>query len=999
MGKFNMTRRTFTKMAAVSAAVLGVAGIEGEALAETKGAATQTAGEVKHIRSCCRGCGKMECGVWVTVQDGRVIKSEGDESAFQSAGNHCAKGQASLQAAYHPTRLRYPLRRTGAKGEDPAWERITWDEAYKTTADTIREKQDKYGKETCIFMGGTSRIWAMGPYGSLKSCFGSPNGIQANEICKGPRFYATSLDASNAYSWMEVVGRPHVFVQWGGASELSNYDDSCRTTVDVATRADTHIIVDPRQTNLGKEADIWVNLRPGTDGAVANCWAQVIIENDLIDDMYVRKWMNAPMLVVEEASFEPTECASTQQSKKIKTRLLKESDIKEGGSSGRFMVLNELSGELSYYDTTADNPGWEGEDWQPATEGREAKQPGLDATGQTQGFVLDYTPFPDGLYPALFTESGGHEVTLKDGTKVHVRTVWEHYIDFLQDYTPEKASKITGVDADVLKKAALAYATRVDPSTGYGNGGIQYMLAPEHACNSVQNQRACDLVAGITGNMDVPGGMRGSTPGWPYFDLAMCIGDSKEIPKYDSSKILGSERFPMIGSDCGPGWADCTSIYDAINTSDPYPVTVGIGQTGDFMNQGNSIYNSEQLCKLDFWCAIDLWHTPTVDMVADIVMPAAHWMELDCIRKSQGSSGAFGATVKAIDPPGEAKNDLEIVVGLYKAAGIPYFDEEKHGAKWLEGDACVDACNEVALAGFRIPKWADFKEEFQKNGWFDSKVEKREDWGIYRRYQIGNGHISGGFPPTPKQRQGWNTTTHKQEIWSTVLESWLVNGVNNGGVTPNMAYSEEKFSDKEVFPLFKEAPHSPVEEPDSYTDDNAFLLTTGRRQGTYFHSEHRQLPWCREQWPVPRLEMNPVDAQRLGLEQGDWVWIESAYEATPYTEAFTHKIREVVDLYYGIEPGVVNAEHQWWYPELEQADHGFKLSGVNCLIDRHAQDRICGSSNLRAYPVRVYKATAENSPFGNPVPCGDDGTPIIHTCDDPRLKDWLPDYDSPRGEE
>ena len=127
-------------------------------------------------------------------------------------------------------------------------------------------------------------------------------------------------------------------------------------------------------------------------------------------------------------------------------------------------------------------------------------------------------PFPDGLWPALHTEEGGREVTLKDGTKVHVRTVWEHYIDFLADYTPEKASEITGVDPEVLKEAAITYATRVDPSTGYGNGGIQYMLAPEHACNSVQNQRACDLVCGITGNMDIPGGMRGSTPGWPFFD-------------------------------------------------------------------------------------------------------------------------------------------------------------------------------------------------------------------------------------------------------------------------------------------------------------------------------------------------------------------------------------------------------------------------------------------------------------------------------------------------
>ena len=278
-----------------------------------------------------------------------------------------------------------------------------------------------------------------------------------------------------------------------------------------------------------------------------------------------------------------------------------------------------------------------------------------------------------------------------------------------------------------------------------------------------------------------------------------------------------------------------------------------------------------------------------------------------------------------------------------------------------------------------------------RHGWFDSKVEKPEAWGTYRRYQVGTNAVNGDFPPLPPeaQHQGWNTTTHKQEIWSLLLESWLVNGAGNDGVRPNLPYSDtEQFSDKEMFPLFVEAPHGPVADPDLFADENSFLMTTGRRQGTYFHSEHRQLPWCRELWPVPRLEMNPVDAERIGVTQGDWVWIETDQ----------HKIREVVDLYYGIEPGVVNAEHQWWYPELKQPDHGFMLSGVNCLIDRHAQDRICGSSNLRAYGVKVYKATPENSPFGNPVPCGDDGTEIIHTCDDPRLKEWLPDYASERGE-
>ena len=160
-------------------------------------------------------------------------------------------------------------------------------------------------------------------------------------------------------------------------------------------------------------------------------------------------------------------------------------------------------------------------------------------------------------------------------------------------------------------------------------------------------------------------------------------------------------------------------------------------------------------------------------------------------------------------------------------------------------------------------------------------------------------------------------------------------------------------------------------------------MTTGRRIPVYFHSEHRQLPWCRELWPAPRVEINPSDAQNLGIEQGDWVWIESP----------NGKVRQVADLYYGIEPGTINTEHQWWYPELDQADKGYGLSTINCLVNPDAQDPICGSSYLRAYHVKVYKATPENSPFGNPVPCGEDGTPIICDSSDSRLKEWLPNYE------
>ena len=100
-------------------------------------------------------------------------------------------------------------------------------------------------------------------------------------------------------------------------------------------------------------------------------------------------------------------------------------------------------------------------------------------------------------------------------------------------------------------------------------------------------------------------------------------------------------------------------------------------------------------------------------------------------------------------------------------------------------------------------------------------------------------------------------------------------------------------------------------------------------------------------------------------------------------------MRQTVDLYYGIAPGTINAEHQWWYPELNQAGGGFELSCINCITGHKAQDKYNGSANVRTYPVKIYKATPENSPFNNPIPCGNDGTEIIHSADDPRLKLWL----------
>jgi anaerobic selenocysteine-containing dehydrogenase len=253
-------------------------------------------------------------------------------------------------------------------------------------------------------------------------------------------------------------------------------------------------------------------------------------------------------------------------------------------------------------------------------------------------------------------------------------------------------------------------------------------------------------------------------------------------------------------------------------------------------------------------------------------------------------------------------------------------------------------------------------EDFQEHGWWSMKEAYPEDWGTYRRFETGQAYRPGSHQqPTQLDINvpGFPTPTMKQEIWNTVIESYYPN------------------EDVEL-PHFTEPVHGTVADAERYKE-YPIQCITGRRIPVYFHSEHRQLPWCRELWPVPRTEINPVTAAEYGLKQGDWVWIESEWG----------KIRQTVDLYYGIEPGTINCEHQWWYPELAQADKGYGLSCCNVMVDRKAQDKYNGSSTVRTYPVKIYKATPENSPFGNPVPCGDDGTEIISTSTDPRLKEWV----------
>jgi anaerobic selenocysteine-containing dehydrogenase len=421
------------------------------------------------------------------------------------------------------------------------------------------------------------------------------------------------------------------------------------------------------------------------------------------------------------------------------------------------------------------------------------------------------------------------------------------------------------------------------------------------------------------------------------------MGGGIKLDEKAYEKLAGVDKYPVL--EWWQYWADAASVYTQISTGDPYPIVGGICQSGDFMNMGNSLFNWDQFNDLEFFATMDLWHTP-LSGKSDLLLPAAHWLEANATRPSQGASGALGLTVQCVERPGEVEYDPVFNIKLFEAMGVPFSLDPTN--PWPNEEQYCDFY--VRGSG---KSWKENVAEFQANGWWDCKAMSpvwKSTWGIYRRYEMGM--------LRPDRLPGMMTPTGKLELWSTVMETF---------------YSEES----DILPDYREVPLSRTNAPDQ-AEEYPLMCNTGRRIPVYFHNEHRQLPWCRELWPVPRIEINPEDADKYGIKQGDWVWIRNK----------NGKIRQAADIYAGIEPGVVNCEHQWWFPELNQSGRGFELSGVNCLVTHGLGDRHSGSTYLRDYPVKIYKATASNSPFGNPVPCGVDGTEIIHDSSDPRLKEW-----------
>lgn len=229
------------------------------------------------------------CALLVGVKDNQIVKVKGDPDGFLNRGYICPKGIASPDRLNHPDRLRHPLKRIGARGEGK-WEKITWEEALAYTAENLNRIKDEYGAKSVAFGVGMPKGLEHFVLIRLANLFGSPNVIASQDVCHAPR-EITGVHTCGFYPVADLHHKSKLVILWASNITSTNEEgEICRLLLDQIKDGTELVIIDPRKIDLTSQASKWLQIRPGTDCALALGFLNVIIEESLYDKDFVEKW-------------------------------------------------------------------------------------------------------------------------------------------------------------------------------------------------------------------------------------------------------------------------------------------------------------------------------------------------------------------------------------------------------------------------------------------------------------------------------------------------------------------------------------------------------------------------------------------------------------------------------------------------------------------------------------------------------------------------------------
>lgn len=691
-----ITRREFLKCTAASSAMMAIG-------VPFSFAATKEKSVDHWVKGVCRFCG-TGCGVMVGVKNKKAVTVKGDPNNH-NAGFLCLKGALMTPIIYAKERVTEPLIRKNGKLV-PA----TWDEALDLTASKFKDALKKYGPKSVAYYGSgqalteetylASKIFKAG----LKS-----NNVEGNpRLCMASAVggYVTTFgkdEPSGTYD--DIDAATCLFIIGSNTSECHPI---LFKRIAARKQADPNvkiIVVDPRKTNTARIADMHVSFKPGTDLAILNSMAYVIIQEELDNYRFHSKYVN-------------------------------------------------------------------------------------------------------------FMDNKKNKLTFKD------------YQKFLEDYTPEKAEKLSGVPASTIKKMAKIFAES-SATMSLWTMGINQRIRGVWANNLIHNLHLLTGHIGkpgatplsLTGQPNACGGVR-DTGGLSHLLPAGRLIKKKEH-RNEMEKLWG---LPKDSITPKPGY-HTIALFKALGEGKIKALLILCTNPAQSLPNVNK-YRKAMARKDNFIALIETFSDAETMKFADVVFPPSFWCEREGVYGC--SERRYALISKAIDPPGQCRPSVSILVDLAKRIGVdPKLVPYKNSA---------DVWKEWRMVARPTPYnfWGITRERLRKESGIRWPCPTENHPGTKIRYVRGEDpNIPNDYP---KKYHFYGKPDGKAVIW---------------------------------FRPYKGA----AEEPDA---QYPFVLTTGRVID-HWHTGTMtmKVPELRRSFPKAYVEVNKQDAKKMGIQNGDNVLLET----------------------------------------------------------------------------------------------------------------------------
>ncbi|WP_077624024.1 molybdopterin oxidoreductase family protein [Sediminibacillus massiliensis] len=253
----------------------------------------------KLIKTHCSYCG-MQCGMNLRVNTltNKIVGVEPRYDWPVTVGKMCPKGVTAYQQTNHKDRILRPLIREDAslKGTKEGFREASWEEAYQLIAEKFGEMQANYGKDSLSVFSGVSmtneKCYLTGKFArvALGTRYIDYNGRFCMSSAAGGFLRTFGVDRGSTLPWTDIHETDCLFI--AGSNTAECHPTSMFRVWAVQERGGYLIVADPRETPVARRADVHLDLRPGTDLALANGILHLLIKNGHTDEEFIAQHTN-----------------------------------------------------------------------------------------------------------------------------------------------------------------------------------------------------------------------------------------------------------------------------------------------------------------------------------------------------------------------------------------------------------------------------------------------------------------------------------------------------------------------------------------------------------------------------------------------------------------------------------------------------------------------------------------------------------------------------------